>query len=286
MKIRTSAGWAVLILLMGWAPLAAQQDPDPEAHEGLSQGETHVRGFVTDRSTGRVLPGVSVIMRRTDGGASALRMTGDDGTFHFAAVRSGVYQMELRHIGYQDVDLTLDTGDGDHTEVRVEMVPAAVELEPVVVTSSRRDRLALAGFYDRRRITAGHFITRDEIQSRQVFRVSQLFRSVAGFSVVPMSNGFEQLVIGRGNCHPALYIDGVLQQTVAGSQIDQVLRPDHVEGLEIYSASQTPGQFLAGRCGTIVAWTHTPTSVDGHPFEWRRFGAAAGLVVAVFTVLF
>jgi hypothetical protein len=285
--VNTRSVAATLLLLLGSGAVSlAAQEPEPETHAGLGQGETHVRGYVTDRSTGQPMAGVSVVMRDSEGTQSALRLTSDDGTFHFASVRSGVYEMELRHLGYQEVDLTLDTGEGSHTEVRVEMVPAAVELEPVVVTSSRRDRLSTAGFYDRRRVASGHFITRDELRSRQIFRVSQIFRGVAGFTVVPATNGFDQYVIGRGNCHPALYIDGILMQTVAGSQIDQVLQPDHLEGLEIYSASQTPGQFLAGRCGTIVAWTHTPTSVDGHAFEWRRLGAAAGLIVAVFTVFF
>ncbi|MFW5904815.1 MAG: hypothetical protein ACOCUZ_01230, partial [bacterium] len=109
---------------------------------------------------------------------------------------------------------------------------------------------------------------------------------IAGFRVVPSRTTADQMVVGRGNCQPSIYIDGVLVRTVAGTDLDQVLPPDHLEGLEVYSASQTPGQFIAGRCGTIVAWTHTPTNADGHPMDWGRLGAAAGIVLAVFTLMF
>lgn len=285
MTCRPTAAAVLAILLCGGAALSAQQ-PDAEPHPGLGAGETHVQGVVTDRATGLAMPGVSVVMQALGGPASAMRLTDSDGNFHFAAVQSGAYELEFRHIGYQDVDVALETGDGSYTDVQLEMVPQAVELEPVVVTSARRDRLARIGFYDRRRSASGAFLTREEIQSRPVAKTSQLFRGIAGFSVVPTTGGFDQLVLGRGNCTPSLYIDGVLIQTASGSQIDQLLQPDHLEGLEVYSASQSPGRFLAGRCGTIVAWTHTPTEAVGHPFEWRRFAAAAGLVVAVFTVAF
>lgn len=286
MTQRPTIAAIVAVLLLGGVPLLAQE-PDPHPHPGLAEGETHVQGLVTDRATGQTMSGVSVVMRAVDGSASAMRLTDGDGTFHFQAVRSGEYELEFRHIGYRDVDVALETGDGSYTDVRLEMVPQAVELEPVIVTSARRDRLSRSGFYDRRRSASGNFLTRDDIQRRPIARVSQLFRGIAGFTVVPTSGGFDHMVVGRGNCHPSLYVDGVLMRTASGSQIDQVLEPDHLEGLEVYSASQTPGRFLAGRCGTIVAWTHTPSSgVDGHPFEWRRMGVAAGLVVAVFTVFF
>lgn len=275
----------MLALLLGSAaPLAAQERPD--THPGLGEGETHVRGLVSDRATNEPLAGTSVILRRVDSPLSGLRVTDSDGGFHFAEIPAGVYELEFRHLGFQEVFATVEMDAGGYVDVQVRMVPAAVELDPVVVTSSRRDRLALAGFYDRRQSASGHFITRDEIQDRRVNRVSQLFRSIAGFRVIPSRQTSDHMVVGRGNCQPSLYIDGVLMRTVAAWELDHVLQPDHLEGLEVYSASQTPGQFLAGRCGTIVAWTHTPTGADGHPFEWTRLGAAAGLVVAVFTLMF
>lgn len=284
MIVKRATAMVLVLLLGGAASLAAQGDP--ERHPGLGQGETHVRGFITDRSTNEPLSGTSVVLRAVNAPLSGLRVTASDGTFQFAEIPAGVYELEIRHLGFQDAHSTVEMEAGGYVDLRVHMVPAAVELDPLVVASERRDRLATAGFYDRRRVSTGHFMTRDEIQDRRVHRVSQLFRGIAGFSVIPSRQNSDQMVVGRGNCQPSLYIDGILMRTVAAWEFDQVLQPDHLEGLEVYSASQTPGQFLAGRCGTIVAWTHTPTDADGHPFEWTRLGAAAGLVVAVFTLMF
>jgi hypothetical protein len=278
----TARSAALMLLAFGPGALGAQTDPAPP----LASGEAVIHGIIMDRTTGSSVAGATILLRSLTDTRAAVRLSGADGTFRFTSIRRGSYELEISRIGYHEVTVEVQTDEGALVEVEVGLVPAAVELEPMVVTTARRDRLEWVGFWERQRTTPGHFFTRDQISSHRVVRVSQLFQGVAGFRVVPSRDGNTIAVVGRGNCHPAIYMDGIRMANLGAGQLDQLLMPDHVEGLEVYSAAQTPGQFQAGRCGTIVAWTHTPTAMEGHPFQWRRLLAVGGLASAIMFLMF
>jgi hypothetical protein len=262
--------------------LTAQEPP----REGLGEGIVSIRGTVVDRVNREPIVGAEVLVRSTDREASDVRITGESGAFHFAAVPPGLYDVQIRRLGYTSLDLVLDAEGGQLVSAHIELVPAALELEPIVVTSQSRDRLDWVGFRQRSATSVGHFLTRGDIEQLDVARVSQLFRGMAGFRVVPSTSGTGSTVVGRGNCQPTYYLDGILMGDMSGGQLDQVVQPEYLEGLEVYSGAQTPGQFQTGRCGTVVAWTHTPSDRVGHVFDWRRAAAAAALVLATFTLAF
>lgn len=274
---------AVFFLLL-LIPAGAGAQADPETP--LAPGEAAVRGVVMDRTTGGSVEGATILLQSLTDTRAAVRISAADGSFRFTGIGRGSYELLISRIGYHDVTVQVETDGGALVEVEVGLVPAAVELDPVIVTSARRDRLEWVGFRERQRTTAGHFITREQIVSHRVVRVSQLFQGVAGFRTIPSRDGNAIAVVGRGNCHPAIYMDGVRMANTGAAQLDQLLMPDHVEGLEVYSAAQTPGQFQAGRCGTIVAWTHTPATMENHPFQWRRLLVAGGLASFVTFLMF
>lgn len=273
---------ALVLVLLVPGPMGAQvETPVP-----LARGDAHIRGLVVDRTTGDPVVGATVVLEVSRGLGSTSRTTDDAGVFHFASVPLGSYHLAIRRLGFHELTISLGTDEGTYVEVDARMVPSAVELDPIVVTTTRRDRLAWVGFRERQRTAQGRFFTRDEIQRHRVTRVSQLFRGIAGFRLVPARDGYTTSVIGRGNCLPALYLDGVRMANTGAGQVDQLLSPDHLEGLEVYSGVQTPGQFRAGSCGTIVAWSHTPSDMTDHPFQWRRLVVAGGLGAAVFLFFF
>jgi hypothetical protein len=278
-----NARWTIVILLaLAPKPIGAQSEASP----AIAPGEVRIQGIVVDRTTGAAVEAATILLRSLAGDRTAVRISAGDGSFRFASIRRGSYEIEISRIGYQDVRVTVGSDDGALVELEVGMVPSAVELEPMVVTTARRDRLEWVGFRERQRTTTGRFFTRDEIVRHRVVRVSQLFQGVAGFRVIPSRDGNTTAVVGRGNCQPTIYLDGIRMANLGAGQLDQLLVPDHVEGLEVYSGSQTPGQFQAGRCGTIVAWTHTPTGIDSHPLGWRRFLVAGGLASAILFLMF
>lgn len=67
----------------------------------------------------------------------------------------------------------------------------------------------------------------------------------------------------RDGCMPAAYVDGFAQPDGA-DEIDRLVRPDRVKGIEIYAnALETPPQFILGDashamappCAAVVIWS-------------------------------
>lgn len=278
MRPRAIAPLVFLMLGAGAGPLLAQTPAT-----GLERGNAHVRGWVQDRVTGNPVPGAVVHIHRADGDGSKFDFTDEDGAFGFAAIPVGSYELAIEALGYKTLTLDVDPDGDTPLDVRARLAPSGVELDPIVATSARQGRLHTVGFHQRERGGIGRFYTRDQILGMGLMELSDLFRRIPGFRVVTGRFGPGGDVLGRGNCRPALYIDGVRTQTSAG--MDDILRPEHLAGLEVYSGAQSPGEFQGGRCGTIVAWTHVPDRGIGHP-SLRQIGVAAGFVAAILLFAF
>jgi hypothetical protein len=249
---------------------------DPEAPE-VESGPVYVSGIVSDHTTGELLAGVQVRLLGVEGTGVSVRSTGDRGAFDFRSIRSQSYEIRISHPGYKEVEIRVEPREGEEVRVEVEMVRTLVTLEPIVVTATRRSHLRRVGFLDRRDGGMGQFVTRADIDARNPFNVSDLFRTMTGFRVAPGGRGAGDRVLGRGNCPPAIFVDGT--RLLEGSSIDEVLRPDALEALEVYHSSQTPPRFRGSLCGAVVAWTRVPDpSETGRPMTWRRLLIGLGFV--------
>jgi outer membrane receptor for ferrienterochelin and colicin len=131
-------------------------------------------------------------------------------------------------------------------------------LESVVVQADRtRLQKDYTGFAERaRRGGFGRFITEEEMTRRSAFNVTDVLRTMPGLQVVP--NGLGASVLGRGGCTPDLFVDGtrVLDGT---AQIDQLVRPQDVGGIEVYNGGTGAPPQLTGAggsaCGVVAIWT-------------------------------
>ncbi len=105
-----------------------------------------------------------------------------------------------------------------------------------------------------RRQTFAKFLDQDDIRKRSPMYSSDLFRSVPGISINPSNYNGNTIRI-RG-CQPMLWVDG---QRVPGAELDEVIPPDDIAGIEFYtSMAGVPAQYIerANRaCGTIMVWT-------------------------------
>lgn len=243
-----------------------------------------VVGRITDRGTGSAVADASVVLEGLDGG----RMSDEDGRFEFHSVPPGSYVLRITHIGYETVADTVAVPPTNRLDLDIQLVPSAVELEPLVVVASYSMGGKMAAFYRRRRTTqAGQFITRAEVEEEHRASVSGLLRRVRGLRVLPTRSGGMSTgnnVVMRGNCKPAIFIDGILT-TEGGMSIDEMLQPQDIEGIEIYRGSETPAAFVRNTCGSILFWTRPGgrTSEDGVPL-WK--GALISGVIATLVLLF
>lgn len=236
---------AAAALLCAAAPSAAQS----------------VHGRVLERGTDHPVAAVQVELR--SGTAVRGRAQTDTlGAFDIEVPGSGTYRLAADRVGYAPMlsaELRIDYLDS--LDVLFHLTTDAVALDPVLVKAGVRQPPAwLAGFYERLRANRnGRFITRDRIEASNAARTSDILRRVAGLSFRPTRAGGYALR-GRGGCEPLVYIDGVqVSMYGATTTIDDLVRPNDLEGVEIYDSSTIPVEFVrnlrGSMCGAVVLWT-------------------------------
>lgn len=251
-----------------------------DAGEAAAQSRQRVDGSVRDVA---VEAGVSEALIRLFTGESSRpfrqAVSDDDGRFRMEGVAAGPYRIEVVAFGYHSVHEMIEIPDEHPVDLRIDLAPDALELDPVVVAVAGRSSLRRSGFHDRRDRVSGTHLTRDEFLQRAGSVVSDVFRTIPGARVVPvegLSHGGHVLL--RGGCRPAVYIDGF--EVAPGLALDQYLTVAEIEAMEIYRGPTAPAQFSSsGGCGSIVVWTREPQPSD-RPFGWRRLAIAAGFVIA------
>lgn len=217
-----------------------------------------VGGMVVNIVTGEPVPAVTVELLDSASTVVVSVVADDEGEFLIAVPAPGAYRIGTRHAGYQDArSASLELAAQDTLTVQYRIAPEVVVLNPLtVVASSRQPRGRLSGFEERaRRGVSGLFITREEIERRRPFRVSDLLAGSPGVQLVPRA-GPGSAVLLRG-CEPAVFIDGVRIRGGAAA-IDELVSPIEIVAVEVYRGpSEVPVEFSGPwtSCGAIAIWT-------------------------------
>jgi hypothetical protein len=219
-------------------------------------------GVVTDSLTGDPLAGAFVSIL----GHDELVITGLDGRFVLAGVRSGDMTVEIRRPGFRvgtaafeivvTRAVTVDLGN-------VALSPLVVELDPILVEATEvEQKLDRVGFFQRMSVEHGTFLTQEDIARQNPKYTSELVRRIPGFQVdvngsVSSRRGVPGMNQGFSTCDIEYYIDGVHAD---GSRVDDVL-PNAIVAMEVYTGAATipPAFRISGnaRCGVVVIWTRT-----------------------------
>jgi len=146
-----------------------------------------------------------------------------------------------------------------------------VALDPLVAEAAvRRRYLSNAGFYDRQRTTSGIFLTGQQFAERSGARLVDRLGGLRGISIRPAGkNGWNLFQRAAPNawgsstvCMARLWVDG----RMAPPRLLTSVRPEDVEGVEVYEANEVPLRFAPvnrdGRppCGAVVIWLKTPVA--------------------------
>jgi hypothetical protein len=266
------AAAAAALLLFSAPPLAAQ---------------TVLRGELVDEHTGRPISGARVRLLSADSRPLRGTLTDSLGHFSFPVRQAGAYRLHAERIGYRPT-LTphLRLAAGDTLQVEFRLAVNAVLLAPVEIVARSRARAnpVLEGFYVRRQRGFGQFVSREEIEQRSPFYITDILGTVPGVRVAPGGRtGSRNVYMARsahGDCPVQIYLDGALvNRPVAARRISDSLRvsdqyanlewtiddmvsPSSVEGIEIYRGlSEVPAEFGGpnAHCGVIAVWTKRGT---------------------------
>lgn len=214
-----------------------------------------IAGVVRD-SAGAGIAGAEVSVA-----GSARGVHSDDaGTFQLGGLPAGAVTLHVRRLGFAPVDTRVVVQDAATTHVAVTVTEVARELGAVTVRAQRYHRYTgyLAGFYARRDLGFGRFITGAEIEARHPLRLTDVLRTVPGIQVLSPSLGDSHVRIRGNRCAPVVWIDGM--PAIAAEFDLDALDPNSVAGIEIYAGPSTvPAEYVVPfgptACGTILIWS-------------------------------
>jgi len=244
--------WTTAALLaLAAAPLAAQQ------RGGI------FRGQVTD-SLGVPVPLAEIAILGT-----GLRVVADsEGVFRITDVPVGLHPVIVRSIGWKALFLFLRMGENEERIARIGLEPAPQQLPELIVEGGRYAKppeyaftRKYDGFFQRRRVRSGTFLTRADPQFANAIHTGDLLRGIPG---VRVSFGPGGTGVGFTSCRGfgdrgarvAVWIDGARVMAEANTAMGY-LRPSDIEMIEVYRrVGQIPGEFMDGdSCAAIVIWT-------------------------------
>jgi hypothetical protein len=236
----------------------------------LHVGDGTISGTVIASTGGRPL--VNALVTITDGPEAR---TNEAGEFTILDAPVGTRMLEVRAVGYYPERRRVDIVNGA-PPVRVSLSTLQSVLDTVKVSASRLRSRDRSGFIERVRTGPGRYMTSGQIAKRPATFASDLFRTIAGLKIgfatdtlaTDMSiavspddmSTSDRRILMRGIdgdwCAPIMYLDGLAMPSMGADDLDAWIRPQDIEGIEIYSEATVPTQFQKwrGGCGSIMIW--------------------------------
>ncbi len=274
-RVRFARAWLIVL-----AAASAAVVEEARAQQPTSVPLVRVTGRVWDATSKSPVPEARVWLMT--GGAAQTRIvwsgvTDKDGAWASTEVAAGVLDLHVEAFGYRNAAGPVEALRGVETFVRIDLFPTPLEMEPLVVVSSRRSRLDTSGFSQRRLQGQGFSVTREEFESRNPSRPSDVLRLIPGISVQPGRRGGSGTLRYRG-CSPDIVLDGV--PLLDATAVDDILTVMDIEAVEVQSGVLFPSRGMGSACGTVMIWTREGDRNElGHPMTWRRAGVVAGFIL-------
>ncbi|MFC1574453.1 carboxypeptidase regulatory-like domain-containing protein [Gemmatimonadota bacterium] len=255
-----------------------------------------VRGRLLESETGTGIPMASVALLDTTMATVVETLTNEEGAFSLQAPAPGSYHVLAEALGYAPrVDGILEMGAGGSVTIEFYLRPKPIEMDSLIVALTRVRtfrNLTEVGYYDRRKMGFGSYITPEEIQRRNPVTAFDLLRGVPNLHLGARNVEGTRVYLRRGGlvCNPKVYVDGTLvmndphteglgPEELDTSMIDAEARTDEampsygvvledlvnfqdISAVEVHTRATSIPLLYGGtqdNCGVILIWTHSET---------------------------
>jgi len=237
----------------------------------IRTGNVRIAGSVVTAVGSKPLAGAQVSIV---GGPQTV--ANDSGAWTIANAPAGTRMIDIHAVGYYPERRAVDVVSGA-PPVRVALRTLKAVLDTVRVTAAALQGVPPAEFMQRRKSAFGHFLTAEDLQHRRMLRASDAFRNQPGVTVVHSGLGGDSIFMhgpprrptgsdpsDPTRCVPAIFIDGHWFPSITTADLDAMIAPQDIIGVEIYDESTVPPQFAdfasGVPCGSIVIWTKMHTN--------------------------
>ena len=192
-------------------------------------------------------------------------LTTGTGTISLGHLVAGTTMLHVRRIGYESKIVPVTVSPSDTVSITIVLTPLTPTLAAVVTTerpspADAKWKLGVVGFLERQRTIAAPpaaFVTAEQIAKWHLTLLSDL-----------------KAHTGRGVCGD-VFFDGVHQDMTSlayGSGnyrkgVDELIRPESVAGVEIYTASEAPYPYFQPEPPLVISRVNgrrvTPTTGSG-----------------------
>lgn len=219
-----------------------------------------VTGTVIDSTTSETLPGVNVVIDELGAGAA----TGANGQFSISGVPAGSYTLRTSFVGYATKETPVTVEEGQTTNVEIQLVPSALELQDVVVTALGIEREERSLGYSVQQVDGAALD-----QTGETNFISSLTGQVAGAQISNSSlmGGSSRIILRgassvSGNNEPLIVVDGVpldnsnfttADQAVGNEGYDYGNAASMINSADVQSVSVLKGPSAAALYGSRAA---------------------------------
>ncbi len=191
-------------------------------------------------------------------------VTRDDGGFRLTGVLTGTQVLIAMNLGFATAAGPINVTSREPIDVLVTLAPKFNILDPVLIMARADIALDKSGFNKRKRTQFGKFFTREDIDRSRPNYISDMLKNVSGVTVSHEPGG---VVIsgrnaGRNTC-TTVFIDGFEVRDLNPGDLDMVVNPEDVIGLEVYGPYDAPAQFqkFDRGCLTFLVWRQVRSKV-------------------------
>lgn len=216
-----------------------------------------IRGVVAQVETALPINRAALFLMGADGALYGSALSDSAGQFEIDVPLPGGYILRVHRVGYNATQSELVQVPANAVvEVRVNLRPNPLMLEPVTVYGESPQTRQLREFHMRRSQRRGYHFSRADFERLKATTVLHLVPEIPGYRYQGTSKN-PWITLNDRRCPPAVYVDG-FEWRLGFFDLIHGLPLDQVYGVEVFRRwGNVPVEFSGGRalCGVILIWT-------------------------------
>jgi hypothetical protein len=237
-------------------PVVVMQLHVPDA--ASSPTGASVTGYVIGEN-GEAVSGAHIRLSEAPGADSA--RSDNEGRFLLRGLPSGSRAIVVRAVGYKPTSAPVELSARRPASVVVSLGRKPVVLPAVVVLGRLKEGYHRVGFDRRQQAGIGRFLTFADIQRHNASEFHDLLIGVSGLTLSELPDGRLYLTSSHLNGCIQYLVDGRQFPQYQPDDIDALVLPNSIGGIEVYEPGEVPGEVAngsgTGTCTVIVIWTKT-----------------------------